>query len=111
MRSLLLPRVTGVRTESMIERLAVNILRMRRQMRADRGWQIEVSCIGHGQSPMRRSSVGSTDEVLFNVPDRVIGEVFVDLGDNPALHVVMKHVPQLRERARRRDNDDVLDFL
>src|SRR6185437_6468104 len=49
MRRLLLPRVAFVRSESMIERLAIYALRMGRQDVTHRRWQILVAAIRHSE--------------------------------------------------------------
>jgi len=41
----------------------------------------------------------------FNFPDRVLGQVFADFGNDPFLDIGVEGVPQIGERARRRDDD------
>jgi hypothetical protein len=47
----------------------------------------------------------STDEMPFDVTNRMLDQVLTDLSDDPALHVIMKGMPQVCERARGRYND------
>ena len=42
-------------------------------------------------------------------PDWKLGQILVDFGDDAVFHVGMKGVAQLRERARRSNDDDRLD--
>jgi len=46
-RSFLLARISRVVRECMIERGAIDILRVRRQVTADRGWKISVGLVRH----------------------------------------------------------------
>lgn len=48
MGDLLLPRVSCMGSERMVEGRAIDILRVRRQMAADRGGQFGIPLIGHG---------------------------------------------------------------
>ena len=60
-------------------------------------------------SPSRRGRAGAIDyptQVLLDLADRMLGQVLADLGDNPALHIGMERVPQLRQRPRRRRHDE-----
>lgn len=45
----------------------------------------------------------------FNFPDRVLGQVFADFGNDPFLDIGVEGVPQIGERARRRDDDQRCD--
>src|SRR5215813_3051679 len=51
MRDLLLARVARMRFERMVERLAIDVLRMRRQMALHRLRQVGIAAIGHGEPP------------------------------------------------------------
>jgi hypothetical protein len=53
----------------------------------------------------------SPDEMFLDLPDRDFGQVLVDFGDDPAFHVGMKGVAQLRERARRGNYYDRFDLF
>src|ERR1043166_7186717 len=46
--------------------------------------------------------------MLLDLADRMLGEVLVDLGDDPPLDVGMEGMAQLRQRARRRRHDQGL---
>src|SRR6516164_11602688 len=52
----------------------------------------------------------STDEVPFDLADRMIGEVLVDLSNDFALHVGVEGAAQVGERARRCGHHDRLHF-
>ena len=49
--------------------------------------------------------------MFLDLPDREFGQVLVDFGDDPAFHVGMKGVAQLRERARRGSDYDHFDLF
>lgn len=49
--------------------------------------------------------LASTKKMSFNFPDRVLGQVFADFGNDPFLDIGVEGVPQIGERARRRDDD------
>jgi len=46
--------------------------------------------------------------MLLDLADRMLGEILVDLGDDPSLHVGMEGVSELRQRARRCGDDQRL---
>ena len=52
MGDLLLPRLACMGGKSMIERLAIDVLRVRWQVAADGGWKIGIRSIGHGVTPV-----------------------------------------------------------
>src|SRR4249919_2004298 len=64
-------------------------------------------------SPDERSVVRewliSAGEMLLDFPDWKLGQILVDFGDDAVFHVGVKGVAQLRERARRSNDDDRLD--
>src|SRR6516164_9035800 len=49
--------------------------------------------------------------MLLDLPDRLIGQVIVDFGNETMLDIAMHHVPQLGKRARWRDYHGGLDIV
>src|SRR5579872_444808 len=49
-----------------------------------------------------------SEKVLLDIPNGMLGQVLVDFGNNPFLHVRMKGMPQFSKGARGRDDNDGL---
>ena len=57
---------------------------------------------------VRGISGGLNDQVLFDLGDRMFGQVLVDFSHNSAFHVGVKSMPQICKRARRSNDDQCL---
>jgi hypothetical protein len=79
--------------EGVIERLAIDILRMVGEMRPNRNGQIDVRLIWHDATgSVARRKRSSSHEMLLNIRNGMLGQILVDLGGNAALHVRMKRM-------------------
>jgi hypothetical protein len=71
-----------------------------------------LAAINLDQTP--QSGIGEeknlSNEVLFNLRNRVLGQVLVDLGDYSISYIYMESMPQIGEGTRRGSNDESFDI-
>src|SRR5579863_3201004 len=69
----------------------------------------KLSLLAYGMKRLPKPArVGLCQNVLFDLRDRMLGQILIDLRDDALLDVGVKHMPQLGKGSGRRDHDDFL---